>query len=60
MRFITIVKNNAFPLLIIAVVVGLIIYFTQRKEGFPTYKTKSQCQLPNTWDSKHNVCKVRA
>jgi len=36
MRLTTFLKKNAIPIFLILVVVGLLIYMTQRKEGFTT------------------------
>lgn len=61
MRFATALKKNALPLLIVALAVGLVIYMTQRPEGFQTSLNRRDCErrgkTPDgsyTW--KNGVC----
>ena len=49
------VKKNGLALLIVGVAVGLVVYMTQRNEGF-TIKKQSMCKAPNSWNSEKLIC----
>ena len=61
MRFTTALKRNALPILIVAAAVALVVYMTQRSEGFQTTIKIEDCERRGktedgsyTW--KNGVC----
>jgi hypothetical protein len=54
MRLITVVKKNIVPILFVGLVIAILIYMTQRKEGFATCNATNCRSKGGSWIN--NIC----